>query len=753
MMDGFYANRQYLDHEFENACWQPDSGQDAETLSANIKRLVDENLDLPMPLLRARAFAYLLANAQIEINPYNIFADKINVGVRYADSRDHDITTDNRFRGVNSKKTAEQDLFAQNLYARFHAEVQQKAIPYEYQRNKLAEQIGIGTAWADYWHTLPDWNDVLQLGFAGLLERAEKMKAAKAAAGELTNEQAIFFDAVIISYRAILQVIRRLYDASLRYDLASYSECLSHILEAPPRTLYEALETVSLFVCLEEIGVERSRSLGLIDRLYAPFYQDDLKMGRITREDAKEMFRYFFNKYNAAKRFAAQPFALGGTYPDGTDASNELTLLILDVYGELGNLNPKIQIRYHAGLADAVLEKVVSLIRQGQSSLAIMNDEAIYRGYEKIGISRDVSVNYVPIGCYEPVIMGQEDAMICACFMNMVKAVEFAVTGGSDLLTGTVFGLVTPSRYDSFEQFLAAFYAHLDSLVEHFIDNIDKQTQLSDQINPSPVLSGSIRSCVARGRDYFAGGMPYSNTTFKCYGIATTVDSLLAVKKLVFDEKRLDLPELHVALKNNWQGYEFLRHLVLRDQNKYGNNLAEPDQLMCEIYDHLAKRIVGRKNARGGVYRLGADSIQISVQQGKRTGATPDGRLSGQPVSKNLCAVSGMEWNGVTAHLQSVLKLDHDSLLGSEPLDFIVHPSAVEGKAGLKAMITLFKTYFANGGITLQGNIIDHETLLAAREDPLKYQNLQVRLCGWNEYFVNLTEVQQLEFIKQTQSR
>ncbi len=734
MISGFYQNRAHLDREFECPGWNSESGQDAGTLSANLQSFVDGQTGLPMPLLRAKAFDFLLTHAQIEINPYNIFADKINIGIDYTGS-------------------AGPDIFANNLYYRFHKEVKEREIPLEHQRDLQAERIGIGTAWADYWHTLPDWNEVLRLGFPGLLRRAIETKAAKAASGELTPDQAVFYDSVIISYQAIMKYINRLYEESLRYAIAPYSECLKQITQHPPRNLYEVLETVYLYLSMEEIGVERCRSLGLIDRLYLPYYQADIASGRFSVDEIKEMFRYFFNKFNAAKRFAAQPLSLCGTWPDGRDAANELTMLILDVYGELGNLNPKIQIRYHAGLPDQVFNKILQLIRQGQSSIAILNDEAIYRGYEKIGIPRAVAVDYVPIGCYEPVIIGKEDAMICACFMNITKAVEFALTGGSDQLTGEVFGLETPNDYPTYAAFLAAFYQHLDYLVAYFIDNIDKQTKLSLLINPSPVYSGSIRSCLEKGRDVFSGGMTYSNTTAKCYGIATTVDSLLAVKKLVYDEKLITLAALREALRNDWQGYERIQSIIKHDPNKYGNNRAEPDQLMVDIYNHLATAIVGRPNARGGVYRLGADSIAINVQEGKRTGATPDGRNARQPVSKNICAVSGMERNGLTAFMQSILKLDHDSLLGSEPLDFIIHPSAVQGEAGLKAMNALFRTYFAQGGITLQGNVFNYENLLAAQKDPEKYKYLQVRLCGWNEYFVNLSLVQQNEFIRQTQSK
>ncbi|HBL77149.1 MAG: hypothetical protein A2W90_18735 [Bacteroidetes bacterium GWF2_42_66] len=754
MVNGFYDNRTHLDKEYEYPNWNERSGQDADTLSRNLKAFVDEHIDLPMPLLRAKAFDYLLANAQIEINPHNIFADKVNLGIKYEDSAGQErfFDEDTTDKSIKHEKSASKDILTANLYMRFNKEVQEREIPVEYQRNIQAESIGIGTAWADYWHTLPDWNEILRLGFPGLLKRAEDIKAEKSSDGELLPEQEVYYESVIISYRAIVSFIRRLYEESLCYDIPQYSGCLRHLMHHPPETMYQVLETSYLFITLLEIGVENGRSLGIIDHLYYPYFKADIGSGRYSVEDIREMFRYFFNKFNAAKRFAAQPLALCGTTPDGTGTDNDLTFLILDVYGELGHLNPKIQLRYNPNLSDQLMEKVSGLIRKGQSSIVIINDEAVYRGYEKIGIPRSISAGYVPIGCYEPVLMGKEDAMICNAFINIAKAVEFAITGGSDILTGELFGMKTPKNFKTFEGFYKAFYEHLDYLIDYFVDNIDKQTRLSMQINPSPVLSGTIQSCMERGKDYFSGGMQYSNTTIKCYALATTVDSILAVKKLVFDEKLMSFSELQEALRNDWKGYEKIQLMIKHDKNKYGNNRTEPDNLMCVIFNHLSGRIVGRKNARGGVYRFGCDSIHTSAIQGKKTGATPDGRNAHEPVSKNLCAVSGMERNGVTALMQSILKLDHDSLLGSEPLDYIIHPSAVQGKAGLKAMNAMFRTYFAKGGIALQGNIINAESLLEAQKNPQKYQNLQVRLCGWNAYFVDLTFVQQNEFIKQTQS-
>lgn len=747
-MKKFYDMRPYLENEFEEAQWIPESGIPAGELSEKFDEYLKENDHLPTPLLRAGALAFLLDNCQIAINPHSIYCHKLNLGVNY-----NHCNTDGDFLKKQLHEAGPDIMENQMFYPR-NRRLQEELAPVQAERNRTAIQIGAGRAFCDYRHACPDWNNVFALGFKGLRDRVAAYKAEKEAAGTLTEKQAIFYDASILSYDAILRCMKRIYKESLKFDVPEYSAAVAHLAENPPETTYQAILMTILYTNFGEIGYEKIRTLGSMDLIYWPYYEADLKAGRIDRETMKEMIRYFFLHWNAARRGAQQPFGFGGC--------NDLTYLMLEIYEELNIINPKLLMRVAKDVPDALLLRVAELIRKGSSSIMMMNDEAVIKGYARIGIPREDSEGYLPQGCYEPFIMGKEEPFTCASWTNMAKQVELTISGGVDPLTGISFGSATPTAFETYEDFLNTFYFRLKEMVDMTKDMIETFTSFSTLVNPSPVLSATMDSCLEKGMDIFDGGMKYNNATIKFFGIATTVDALLAVKKLVFDEKLLTMEQLQDAMAKNWEGYELYRQLILNDKNKYGNHLPEPDRLAFELYDTLAKWIVNQPIGTGspvdleepvhrkGVYRMGSDSVDFALLEGHRMGATPDGRKAREPISKNLTAVAGMQRNGVTAYIHSVLAMELDKLLGSAPLDFIVHPSAVQGEAGLKAMAAAFRAYFQAGGMCLHGNVIQYEQLLAAQKDPAKYKDLQIRVSGWNDYFVNLTPVQQEQFLRQT---
>ncbi|MBR6793422.1 MAG: hypothetical protein IKM48_03570 [Clostridia bacterium] len=466
----------------------------------------------------------------------------------------------------------------------------------------------------------------------------------------------------------------------------------------------------------------------------------------------RELFRYFFNRYSAIDRWAGHAFGLGGADKDGNYVSTVLTKLILEVYAELKITNPKIHVRYHENMPEELLRQILEMIRNGTSSLTMLSDEAVWAAYGKIGIDREIAQHYVPQGCYEPTLMGLEEPLICCSWISIPKAVEFAVNNGVDMLNGKESGTLYANDPSSYEEFYGRFLVQLDTVVNNVIRAIDLESDFMHLINPSPLYSGTFASCVGKCRDIYNQGAVYSNTSLKLCGIGTTVDSLLIIKKYVYDEKRLTLQEFRNVLKNNWEGHEDLRIEVLNEKERYGNGLTEPDGLARDIYAHLAALIVGRKNKIGGVYRLGADSVMHCVDHAAYVAATPDGRLARAMFSKNMCGVAGMERQGITAAMHSVLSIDTANLVNSAVCDFIIHPSAVEGERGMAAFSALARTYFSCGGMTLQGNIFGLDDLYAAQKDPEKYANLQVRVCGWNEYFVKMTKEKQDDFIRRCRS-
>lgn len=720
----FYANRESLNLEFVHPHFDTSTGLSPDELAANLQQLYEQKIEsTPTTLLRAELFAYLYDHVQIEINPLNPFAVKLN-----------------------------HQKLLQKYSGLFKKHILSEMSPEALSLQRDAVEWGCKPC-IDYHHTLPNWNDIQSLGFPGLLNRAKMRKGELLQDPTATQEQKDFIESVITVYSAIMRLLCRIREESIKYPAVSmFSECINELTLHEPRTIYQAMMLTDLFMMVYEVGLENSRSFGLIDRLYEPLYLADLASGRFTEEEVRELFRYFLNKYSAADRWAGQPFGLGGADKNGSYGSTILTKLILEVYSELKITNPKIHIRYHKNMPEDLLCQILKMIRSGTSSINLISDEAVWNAYEKLGISREISQHYVPQGCYEPTLMGLEEPLICCSWISIPKAVEFAVNNGVDMLTDKASGTLYSTDPATYEEFYQRFLVQLDTIVNNVIRAIDLESEYMHLINPSPLYSGTVTSCIEKCRDIYNQGAVYSNTSVKLCGIGTTVDSLLIIKKYVYDEKRLTLQEFRKLLQRNWEGYEDLRIQVLNEKNRYGNGLTEPDHLARDIYAHLGALIVGRKNKIGGVYRLGADSVMHCVDHAAYVAATPDGRLARAMFSKNMCGVAGMERQGITAAMHSILSIDTTNLVNAAVFDFIIHPSAVEGERGMAAFSALARTYFACGGMVFQGNVFGLEDLYNAQKDPEHYATLQVRVCGWNEYFVKMSKEKQDDFIRRCQS-
>ncbi len=729
MYTEFFNDRKYIENEYEEALWNEDTGLHPAEIDKMIRAFADENPKMPAPLIMANAYRILLENAQLSLNPHTMFPDKLRHGGAYE----------------KDAKPSVLEYFARERYARTFS----RRCPAAWTQRRLFIDVGFAAPDTDVWHIIVDWNAVIDLGAAGLLDRIKNEKRKKVEDGSITARQNDFYDAEIMAFEALIGYMNRLLCESERLGLDYYSDALRVIINEPPKTLYQVLCLCHIFLNVVELGRERCRTYGPIDEMYAPFYTADKASGILTKESAREMFRYFWQKVAAEKRYADQPICIGKAWKSDDCDAAELIEVMLDAYEELKIHNPKIHIRCPKNMSDKLLTRLVTMIRNGSSSMVLVNDETVFKGYEKIGIPREIADKYVPIGCYESTIMGLEDSRICASWINLGKACEYAITGGKDLLGRVYLGKRTeePRTWD---EFLATYYSYLKEHCEIVRDCIDVQALYAYEANPSPFYSGTIASCIESGKDVFDCGMEYRNQSIKCFAIATAVDSLLAVKKFVYERGAVTLAELREILKNNWEGAELLRAEIMKDPVKYGNNIAEADDLAHDIFKFCADEIIGKPTSTGGVYRFGCDSVNMAEGYGSRCGASADGRLAREPLSKNMRPVNGMEKNGVTAFIQSVCKIDNTDFVDGAPLDFVVHPSAVEGEEGIEAMKALVRIFFGGGGMALQGNIIDLGTLLDAQAHPEKYPTLQVRVCGWNEYFVNMHPKVQNDFIKRT---
>lgn len=735
MFPRYEENKVYMQNEFVNCPWDESTGMHPNDLEKQMNALWDARGDEAVSVVKARIQRYIIQNAQIEVNPHSLFAGKLNHGITY------------------TKSGGSQQGMFERLFRRIRSETVSELLPETDKSVKLMSTIGVGSSESDFWHTLPDWNDILTLGFSGMKERTLQNRIEKKQAGLLTQSQADFYESVLITLDAIDLYIGRLIDyAEKLQGMEIYVACLRHIRAKRPETFYHVLMISLIYVYIEEMGCERARSLGRIDQLYLPYYRRDLANGTYTQEQICELLRYFFGRYSQAGRFAAQPFALGGTLPDGSDAWNELSDLILDVYDGMDILDPKIHIRWHLAFPTDRMRRLMGMIRSGHSAIVLVNDETVYRAYEKIGIPRSESCHYLPTGCYEPVIMGIEDSMLGSSWMSIPKAIELSINNGYDVQTGAVFGPQTGENFDSFDAFYQAFLTQLDHMVETVIDGIEKQNEIAMDINPSPLYSCSMASCIQSGKDVFESGLPRSNVSVKCCGIGTVADSLTAMKLLVFEQKLVSYADMRKALLNNWKGYEWLREKALALTEKFGNHQPLTDSFARDVYHHLYELYAGRPAGRGGVYRMGGDSITRCITLGTKLSATPDGRMACEPFSKNFSGTAGMETEGLTASMLSALAIDQTEFADAGVLDFVAHPSALEGEAGLDALTMLAEVYMKQGGFALQGNVLQLEQLKDAQIHPEKYPNLQVRLCGWNEYFVHMSPESQNAFIKRLEA-
>lgn len=373
------------------------------------------------------------------------------------------------------------------------------------------------------------------------------------------------------------------------------------------------------------------------------------------------------------------------------------------------------------------------------------------RSLTAVGIEEKDAYNYVPIGCYEPAVWGVEMGCTGNGGINLAKAVEFAFTDGADLRSGHQVSIRT-GRITNYEEFYAAAKKHIAFMCERCLGYITKIEGYYGEIYPDPLLSAQYDRSVETGVDLYEGGAKYNNSSLSAYSIATLVDSIAAVKRLVFDEGRVTFDELFDILKADWQDHEKLRLYARSIPEKYGNNEPVTDEITVELSHYIASLINGKPNGRGGVFKASLFSIDHGFALGKKTMATPDGRRAGESNSKNLCATPAMDKKGITALINSVTKIDQTEFPNGVVLDVVLHPSAVSGEDGLEAFLGILKTYFVMGGMALHGNVFDVNTLRAAQNEPEKYKTLQVRVCGWNAYFVNLSKDEQDAFILQAEN-
>ncbi len=706
------------------------TGMGDDEIKEGLENLYEKIKDLPHPVAKAYAVKYTLDNTRIDVNEHDYF-----VG----------------FYSVNRLASAIGQW-------KWYGEVFDKVIPKTKALIDDMNNSGAVTVWPDFDHVVPDWNSLLTLGFSGIIERVKSYRQKHAEGGTLADEAAAYFDGMEITYRAVIDVIDRLYKYALTQNHGKakrIADCLKHIRDGAPTNIYEAMQLIYIYFMVSECfdGYQvRSLGNGLDGSLY-PFYENDLKNGTFTRDEIGELIGYFLMQWSAIGNFWGQPFYMGGTDTNGGTKYNDLSADILDVYDRLGIYNPKIQIKVNENTPDKILFKVFDMIRRGHSSFVFCCEPGMVRAVMSYGASYEEALNMDIRGCYETGVRADE-VSTAAGYVNALKPIEYVFSNGFDKRLGKQFGLKTGElgELKTFDIFYNAVLRQWENLIEMTVGVSDSYEKHLGTINPSNMYSATVERSLERGRDAYQSGVKFNNSAILNCGFASLVDSVMTVKEFVYDKKEVSLAELKNALDNNWKGYEPLHTKIRKSCHKYGNSDTTADVYSQAMAAYFAMKVNNRPNARGGVYKAIMHSAMQFVEQGKLTSATPDGRYDGDEISKNASPSVGMDKNGVTALINSALCVKPYIYPESFCLDIMLHPTAVEGDGGLGIMKALLFAYMNGGGMSIQFNVFSTDTLKDAQKNPQKYQNLQVRVCGWNVLWNNLSEKEQNSYIARAEN-
>lgn len=733
----FIADREMLDKQYIKAWNNEKSFERVENLKVKVMELAENLKEEPKPIIKAKCFDYILENAPIYINPDDWFGIALEA---------------QKMTPILDVGCPTQKILS-SLSSSWQAELHQKLYLSE---NKYFSDNANGHLlnefYIDYNHSTPNWSDILNYGIKGLLKRVKEYKSELNNKSELSRQQLAYFEGIEITYNAVLKLFHRyikLLDQKTEPKMQHMKKAFENLTDNPPKNTYEALLLAWQYWFLqEEIDCVRVRTIGGVDQLYYDFYKKDLENGTFSKENIKELFMYFMGEFNAFRVHYQEPMYLGGMDENGECVVNELSYLILDAYNVLSAPNPKLQAKISKNTPDKFLKAVLETIRNGNSSISIMNDDNAALSLMNLGVPREEALTNLMSGCWDYTVKNHEVKTI-PVRVSLPKILEFTMTNGRCLTTDENVGCETGNNFETFEDFYSAYekqWLYIWKRVKCIVENWE--IYLAD-ISPANMFSGTMTDSLAQGVDGYARGMKYNTTVYTVAGLGTLVDGLCAIKKYVFDKKEVSLEEFVDVLKNNWCTNERLRKIILNDKDKYGNGSDLADELMVRLTEFFAKNINGVPNSRGGYWKLGMLSIDKNVRFGSVTKATPDGRKEGEPFSKNLSPVIGMDRGGITTLLNSIGKIDFSKFPHAGMLDLVLHPTAVSGEDGLEAFAGLVKTYFAKGGHSMQFNIFSAQTLKEAQKNPDKYRTLQIRVCGWNVYFVDLEKVLQDAFIKQ----
>ena len=552
-------------------------------------------------------------------------------------------------------------------------------------------------------------------------------------------------------------------------ELLRIAEVCRRVPAHAPRNFMEAIQMywfVHLGVITELNGWDAFNP-GHFDQHLAPFYEEDLKAGRLTREEAKELISCFWIKVNnqpappkvgvtASESGTYNDFTninIGGVKPNGSDGVNEVSYLMLEVIEELHILQPGSSVHISSVTPNRFLHSAIKVIRRGYGYPSIFNPDIYIQQMLRSGKSLEDAREGGCSGCIEVGAFGKE-AYLLTGYLNVPKILEVTLFNGINPVTGKKVGIETgdPREFTTYEELYNAFYKQLRYVIDLKIRVNQYIDRMYARYFPATFLSVITDDCIKKGRDYYNGGPRYNTTYIQCTGLGTVADSLSAFKKHVYNDKTITTDQLMKAISVNFAGEEVLRQRIINNTPFFGNDDSKADDIAVKVYNDLFDLIDNRPNGKeGGKYHMNMLSTTCHNYFGNVMGATPDGRLAGKAISDGTSPAHGADTHGPTAVIRSLGKLDQIKS-GGTLLNMRFLPGLLSSDESIAKLGSLIRSYFSLGGHHIQFNIVDNATLIEARKNPEEYRDLMVRVAGYSDYFNDLHDNLKQEIIDRTEN-
>ncbi len=602
-----------------------------------------------------------------------------------------------------------------------------------------------GAHWGGGWggHGNPDYGRIINFGTDYIRSIIAENREKYPQEDWFYNSCSYALDAIdIMGSRYHEEALKRAKECDNADDKTFYLRMAKVFRTVPTKPAYDFMSAMCSFMLV--FALDGSDSPGRFDQYMYPAY--------LKTENKEEVIDLLDRLWDYFKDHRSWNLCISGSDETYNDESNELTYAILEMVRKKGYNTPNLTCRVHRNTPDKLWNAIADTLSVGTGLPALYNDDVVCVALEKIGINPEDCHDYCMNGCNQIDILGKSHMGLEDGEVIFTKCLEFALHNGVDAMTNEKISIETgdPVTFNSYERFEKAFMDQLEFVTYNSCSSANRYQQMRGVYEPHPLRSCLIEGCLEKGRDYRNGGPLYNHGQILAEGIADTGDSLYAIKKLIYDEKKYTMEELIDALNKNFEGYEKLHH-DFKNCEKFGNDIEEVDNITARALNRFFTVLKRNNTYRGGVFTGGCSPFNRAANYGKKTAALPNGKLKGEPLlADSIAATPGRDTQGPTSQIKSVLKYNHFDAGSGFVFQNKFEKKMFNTEKGKASFIALAKAFFAGGGQQYTISVVSPDDLLQAKEHPENHRNLIVRVGGYSDYFVNLTNELQDNVIERT---